>query len=189
MATLYPAIDESIANWVKQQHLFFVATAPLAAEGLVNCSPKGLNTFAILDPHTVAYLDLTGSGVETIAHIKENGRIVIMFCALEGPAKIMRFHGHGTVIEPHQPEFDDLRGLFPEMPGVRSIIRIKVERISDSCGYGVPLYEYRRDRETYCKHANHMGPEGVREYQVKKNGYSLDGLPALEKGQKEVKPL
>lgn len=181
MGKLYPAIDETIIDWVKQQHLFFVATAPLAAEGLVNCSPKGLNTFAILDPHTVAYLDLTGSGVETIAHLRENGRIVIMFCALEGPAKIIRFHGHGTVIEPDQPAFADLRCHFPEMPGVRSIIQIKVERVSDSCGYGVPLYEFQGDRETYCKYANHLGVEGIEDYKAKRNQHSLDGLPALKR--------
>ena len=179
MGRVYPAIDDALANWVKQQHVFFVATAPMAAEGLINCSPKGLDTFAILDPQTVAYLDLTGSGVETIAHLKENGRIVIMFCAFEGPAKIVRFHGTGAVIEPRHPEFERLRAHFPDLAGIRSIIRVEVKRIADSCGYGVPCYEYKEDRETYLKYAEHLGPAGTAAYQAEHNRSSLDGLPAL----------
>ena len=179
MGTVFSTIDEEMTQWVKQQHLFFVATAPLAGEGLINCSPKGLNTFEILDSQTVAYLDLTGSGVETIAHLKENGRIVIMFCAFEGPAKIVRFHGVGAVIEPDHPEFASLRGRFPDIAGVRSIIRIDVERIADSCGYGVPLYDYKRDRNSLIKYAENLGPEGVSAYQAENNLHSLDGLPGL----------
>lgn len=180
MAKIYPEIDESIAAWLKQQHMFFVATAPLAAEGLVNCSPKGLETFVILDPHTVAYLDLTGSGVETAAHLKENGRIVLMFCAFEGPARIMRLHGQGTVIEPHHPDFAALRVHFPEMAGMRSIIRVKVNRVADSCGYGVPKYAYQGQRESHRKYFERLGPEGTLAYQADNNRYSLDGLPGVE---------
>lgn len=181
MAKVYPAIDETISSWIQQQHIFFVGTAPLSAEGLVNCSPKGLNSFAILGPQTVAYLDLTGSGVETIAHLKENGRIVLMFCAFEGPAKIVRLHGHGTVIEQDHPDFAGLRNHFPEMPGVRSIIRVEVERVSDSCGYGVPLYEYQRDRQTLTKYWENKGEEGTLAYHLDRNQHSLDGLPALKR--------
>lgn len=182
MGEAYSAIDESMAAWIQQQHLFFVATAPLAADGLVNCSPKGLDSFAILGPQTVAYLDLTGSGVETIAHVKENGRIVIMFCAFEGPARIVRLHGVGTVVEPHHPDFEGLRGHFPELPGVRSIVVVDVRRVADSCGYGVPLYDYRRQRTALVKDNEHKGPKGVLAFQDKHNRRSLDGLPGLAEG-------
>jgi hypothetical protein len=169
----------NMAAWIEQQHLFFVATAPRSDTGLVNCSPKGLDSFAILDRQTVAYLDLTGSGVETIAHLRENGRIVIMFCAFQNPARIVRLYGRGTVITPDQPEFETLRPRFPDLPGVRSIIRIAVERIADSCGYGVPLYEYRGQRKALVKHAEGLGSAGVEAYQAENNQYSLDGLPGL----------
>ncbi|MCB0063530.1 MAG: pyridoxamine 5'-phosphate oxidase family protein [Caldilineaceae bacterium] len=181
MGKTYPQIDDKLAAWIQEQQMFFVSTAPLAADGLVNCSPKGgADTFTILDEKTVAYLDFTGSGVETIAHLKENGRIVIMFCAFTGPANIVRLHGKGEVIEPHHPEFQALRTRFPaDYPGVRSIIRIGVDRVSDSCGYGVPQYQYIAQRETLQKHAEHLGPEGVRDYQRTKNSQSLDGLPGV----------
>ena len=180
MGKTYESIDDKLANWVDAQQMFFVSTAPLADDGLVNCSPKGgADTFVILDAHTVAYLDFTGSGVETVAHLKENGRIVIMFCAFNGPANIVRFHGTGTVIEPHHPDFAELRARFPDYPGVRSIIRVNVTRVSDSCGYGVPKYEYVGQRDTLQKHCDHLGPEGVRAYQIQRNNRSLDGLPGV----------
>ncbi|MEZ4619877.1 MAG: pyridoxamine 5'-phosphate oxidase family protein [Caldilineaceae bacterium] len=180
MGKTYETIDEKLVTWVNEQQIFFVSTAPLADDGLINCSPKGgAGTFTILDERTVAYLDFTGSGVETIAHIKENGRIVIMFCALSGPANIVRFHGKGEVIEQHHPDFAELRTRFPDYPGVRSIIRINVERVSDSCGYGVPKYDYVGQRDTLQKHAEHLGPDGVRDYQINRNNRSLDGLPGV----------
>lgn len=179
MGQVYPAIDEQLARWMKQQHVFFVATAPIAGEGLINCSPKGLDTLAILDAQTVAYLDLTGSGVETIAHLQENGRIVLLFCAFENAAKIVRLHGTGTVLRPSHPSFDSLRPSFPDLPGVRAIIRVAVQRIADSCGYGVPLYDYKEQRPTYRKFAEQVGPERIAAYQAEHNRCSLDGLPAL----------
>lgn len=180
MGKVYESIDEKMRAWVNEQQMFFVATAPLAADGLVNCSPKGgAGTFVILDDHTVAYLDFTGSGVETIAHIKENERIVIMFCAFTGPANIVRFHGRGEVIELHHPEFNELLERFSTFPGVRSVIRVHVERISDSCGFSVPKYDYIEQRDALTKHAEHLGPEGIREYQQTRNDKSLDGLPGV----------
>lgn len=180
MGKTYETIDEKLAAWIREQQMFFVSTAPLAGDGLVNCSPKGgAGTFTLLDERTVAYLDFTGSGVETIAHLKENGRIVIMFCAFTGPANIVRFHGKGEVIEQHHADFPALRARFPDYPGVRSIIRVNVERVSDSCGYGVPRYEYLGQRDTLQKHAEHLGPEGVRDYQINRNRQSLDGLPGV----------
>lgn len=179
MAKTFPEIDPDLATWIRRQHLFFVASAPLAGDGLINCSPKGLDTFAILDPHTVAYLDLNGSGVETIANLRENGRIVIMFCALDGAPKIVRLQGTGSVVEPHMPGFADLRAHFSDPPPIRSIIRIEVARVSDSCGFGVPRYEYVGDRDALTKWAESKGDDGLAQYQMEKNRESLNGLPAL----------
>lgn len=179
MGKLYDAIEGKLEDFILKQHVFFVATAPLSGDGLVNLSPKGLDSFRILDPRTVAYLDLTGSGVETIAHLKENGRVVIMFCAFDGPPKIVRLHGHGEAIEPGAAEFDDLAARFPTYPGIRSVIRVDCQRISDSCGFGVPLMSYESDRSQLPAHAERKGPEGIEAYKATKNALSLDGLPGL----------
>lgn len=179
MGKTYEQIDERLADWIRGQNMFFVATSPLAADGLVNCSPKGLDSFAILDGTTVAYLDLTGSGVETVAHVQENGRIVIMFCAFEGAARIVRLHGHGRVVFPNQTEFAELSAAFPTLPGVRSIVHIDVTRVSDSCGFGVPLFEFRGQRDTLITGAERQGPEGNKAYQARHNRRSLDGLPGV----------
>ncbi|MEM9478291.1 MAG: pyridoxamine 5'-phosphate oxidase family protein [Verrucomicrobiota bacterium] len=180
MAKEYPTIDEKMSAWVARQQMFFVSTAPLSAEGKVNCSPKGMDTFRILDEKTVAYLDLTGSGVETIAHLKENGRIVVMLCAFEGPPKIVRFHGKGEVLEVGTDEFQRLLPQFDEIPGARSIIRIHVERISDSCGYSVPLYTFEGQRDVLTKWAEKKGEDGIADYQKTTNAQSLDGLTGLD---------
>ncbi|MEO0794362.1 MAG: pyridoxamine 5'-phosphate oxidase family protein [Verrucomicrobiota bacterium] len=180
MGKVFEAIDEKIRAWVEKQKMYFVATAPLNADGFVNCSPKGMNTFRILGPTTVAYLDLTGSGVETIAHLKENGRMVIMFCAFEGAPKIMRFHGHGTVYELDSPEYNDLIQHFDEIPGARSIIVNELTRISDSCGFGVPFFDYKGERETLEKYSAKEGPEGMTKYRDNNNRKSLDGLVGFE---------
>ena len=181
MGKAYEEIDEPMAAFLRQQHVFFVATAPVAPEGHVNVSPKGQATFAILDPKTVAYLDLTGSGIETVSHLKENGRIVLMFCAFEGPPKIVRLHGLGEVIEPVDAEYAALRARFGDHFGVRSIVRVHLKRVADSCGYAVPLYEYRGDREQLSKWAEKKGAE-IDEYRAKNNARSIDGLPGLRGG-------
>src|SRR5262249_48005193 len=147
MGKTFDAIDDGLSAFLRAQHMFFVATAPLAADGLVNLSPKGLDTFRILDPQTVAYLDLTGSGVETIAHLRENGRIVFCFCAFEGPPRIVRLHGRGEAIEPADPEFARLAPLFPRLDGTRAVIRARLTRIADSCGYAVPRYTFVGHRD------------------------------------------
>ena len=175
----YAEIQPELAAWMLRQHLFFVATAPLADDGLVNCSPKGLNCFTILDPHTVAYLDFNGSGVETIAHLRENGRIVLMFCALEGAPKIVRLHGTGMAVEPQDADFGELRAHFGDAPQVRSIIRVDVSRISDSCGFGVPLYEYVGEREALPKWSASKSAAEMAQYQAQKNRLSIDALPGL----------
>lgn len=183
MGKVYDAIDDGLAAWIRAQRLFFVATAPLAAGGHVNCSPRGHPGLVLLGPREVAWLDLTGSGVETIAHLRENGRIVLMLCAFEGPPRIVRLHGRGQVIEPGDPEFAALRARFGAHEGVRAVIRVACERISDTCGYGVPLLEYRGERPQLAAWAQRKGVEGVRAYQEEHNARSLDGLPGLRGGR------
>jgi hypothetical protein len=160
--------------------MFFVSTAPLAARGLVNCSPKGTDSFRTLGPREVAYLDLTGSGVETIAHLKENQRIVLMFCAFEGPPMIVRLHGRGFVHEPGDPAFPALSAHFPAHPATRTIIRVEVDRIADSCGHGVPRYAFQGNRDLIERWAEKKGADGMADYRRQKNTVSLDGLPGLQ---------
>jgi hypothetical protein len=182
MGRTYEAIDDRLAGWVSRQPVFFVSTAPLAADGHINCSPKGnRGEFVVVDPTTVAYVDQTGSGVETIAHLAENGRILIMFCAFDGPPRIVRFHGTGRAILVGCDAFDELSGHFPNPcgVGVRSIVVVDVERISDSCGYGVPLMSFEGHRSTMDEWSARKGPQGVRDYWAEKNSRSLDGLPGV----------
>ena len=183
MGKVFDGIDEALGQWLTSQPVFFVATAPLAGDGLVNCSPKGLlGTFALLGSRTVAYLDLTGSGIETVAHLRENGRIVLMFCAFDGRPRIVRLHGTGRVVVAGQEEFDDLVGRFSSHPGVRSVIVVELSRISDSCGYAVPRLGYVEDREVLDLDASKKGPEKLAAYRAERNATSLDGLPGLPVG-------
>ncbi len=179
MSHVFEALDEKLIEFIRRQHVFFVATGPLAGDGLLNLSPKGLDTFAVLDGDRVAYLDLTGSGVETIAHLRENGRIVIMFCAFEGPARILRLHGRGRVVVPGEHGFDELAGSFPARPGIRSVIEVSLTRIADSCGYAVPRMDYRGERSQLDAWARARGPERLDAYRAERNATSLDGLPGL----------
>lgn len=181
MGNVYPAIDDSIRAFIEAQPVFFVGSAPLDRAGHVNVSPKGLDTLRILGPTTIAYLDLTGSGIETVSHLKENGRIVLMFCAFQGPPKIIRIHGRGRVAEPDAPEFTQLARHFPEHAGMRSIVVIEISRISDSCGFGVPLLEFKSQRPQLSAWAGKLGEEGLKTYRKRKNETSIDGLPTLEK--------
>jgi hypothetical protein len=171
---VYDEIDEQTAAWIERQHMFFVATAPLAGDGHVNVSPKGdLRWFRILGPREVAYLDFVGSGAETIAHTRENGRIVVMFCAFEGPPRIVRLHGRAEVLGPEC-------GLFEPVDGARSVVRIDVERIADSCGYGVPLMRFEKRRTQYDAWLEkQLRDSALDDYVATKNAESIDGLPAL----------
>ena len=180
MGNEYAEITPELADWLGQQRVFFVATAPLAADGLVNCSPKGMDTFRVLGPRQVAYLDLTGSGVETIAHVRENGRMVFTFCAFEGPPRIVRLHGAGDVVTMGMPEYETLRALFPDHPGARAVIRAPLVRVGDSCGYAVPRYDYVGERDALVRWAESKGTDGLARYRWEKNARSLDGLPGLE---------
>ena len=179
MGKVYDGIDDRLADFIRRQPVFFVGTAPLAGDGHVNVSPKGLEALAILGPHEVAYLDLTGSGIETVSHLRENGRIVIMLCAFEGAPKILRLYGRGEVIEADDPRSADLRALFGDHIGVRSVVRVELDRISDSCGYGVPRMAYEEDRDTLARWTENKGEDGVQAYREEVNGNSIDGLPGL----------
>jgi pyridoxamine 5'-phosphate oxidase-like protein len=188
MGSVLADIDDRLAAWMVGQPLFFVATAPAELDGHVNLSPKGgRGTFAVLGPHEVAYVDLYGSGVETVAHLKENGRIVIMLCAFEGPPKIVRLHGHGEVVEQADTRWGALFARFTladeVLPTVRSIVRVQVSRISDSCGFVVPEMAYVRDRQQLFNGAassiRRHGPDAIRDYCDVNNAQSIDGLPAL----------
>ncbi len=180
MGKLFDEIDASLQAWVREQQMFFVATAPLAATGHVNCSPKGLDCLRIVDGNTVAYMDLTGSGAETIAHVRENKRIVLMFCSFSDKPKIVRFHGEGEVVLEGDTDFQALCSLFPPKAGIRSIIRVHVTRISDSCGFAVPIYEFQRERDVLDKWTQHQDEKKLHEYRSLKNAVSIDGLPALD---------
>jgi hypothetical protein len=187
---IYDGIDAHQREWIAKQPLFFVATAPLDAEGHVNVSPKGpIGSLRVLDDHTVAYLDLLGSGAETIAHLRENGRIVVMLCAFQGPPRILRLHGRGEHVLAGDPGFEELleRCDF-EQPLVsesrRAVVLVNVTRVADSCGYGVPLMAYEGQRPhqeaSSSKRLRTKGPDGFLDYQRENNAESLDGLPAIE---------
>ena len=179
MGKIFNEITPELKKWIEKQKMFFVATAPLSAHLHINCSPKGLDSLRILDPSTVAYQDLTGSGIETIAHIKENKRIVLMFCAFDGPPKILRLHGSGEAITPAHADFENLNAQFPYRRGIRAYIRIELTRISDSCGYAVPLYEFKKDRDVLDKWVDTKTDEQLEDYRLAKNTESIDGLKSL----------
>ena len=182
MAKVYEEIDDQLREWLLAQPVFFVGTAPLAADAHVNVSPKGMaGTFAVLGPHRVAYLDYFGSGVETIAHLRENGRIVITCCAFSGPPKIVRLHGRGRAVLTGDPGFDELRELFPKErnQGLRSVIVVDVTRVADSCGFAVPLMEHVTDRDVLDRAQSRHEPEYYADYAVTRNATSIDGLPGL----------
>lgn len=191
MAKIFERIDEHQREWIAKQPLFFVGSAPLDGEGHVNVSPKGpIGTLRVLDDHTVAYLDMVGSGAETVAHLRENGRIVVMLCAFQGPPRIVRLHGRGEVVPAGDPRFDGLfeRAAFDAPHEVeaarRAIILVDVTRIADSCGYGVPLMSYEGERphmEAWAEKKVRVGGEAeIDAYVAEKNAVSIDGLPAFE---------
>jgi hypothetical protein len=179
MGKTYREIDQNLRAFLEAQRIFFVATAPLDASGHVNLSPKGLDSLRVLAPNAVAYLDWVGSGVETIAHIRENGRIALMFCAFEGAPKIVRLHGRGEVIEPLDDKWNALRSLFPSTAAGRAIIRVAVHRISDSCGFGVPTFAFEGQRAHLPEWTARKGEVDLRQYQRETNAVSVDNLPGL----------
>jgi hypothetical protein len=192
---VFERIDEHQRVGIAAREMFFVGTAPLAADGRVNCSPKGpMGTFRVLGEHTVAYLDMVGSGAETVAHLRENGRIVVMFCAFDGPPRILRLHGRGEVVVADDPGFEELyaRADFDAPHEIeaarRAVIVVEVERIADACGYGVPLMSYDGERahaERWAEKKLRVGGEsGIADYMAAKNAESIDGLPAFDLGDR-----
>lgn len=179
MAKVHDGISDDLARWIAAQHVFFVATAPLAGDGHVNLSPRGLDCFSVLGPRRVAWVDLVGSGVETIAHLQENGRIVLMWCAFDGPPKIVRLHGQGRVCLPGSPEYDEVTAQHQPHLSTRAVIAVDVERVSDSCGFGVPVMDFVAERDQLDRWADRKGPEGIAAYVAERNAVSLDGLKGL----------
>lgn len=185
---LHDKLDDRIVAFIERQKMFFVATAPMTADGHVNLSPKGYDAFKVLDDHTVAWLDLGGSGIETQAHVQENGRMTIMFCAFEGAANILRLYGHAEIINPHHSEFDDMLALFPAFDRARGIFKLKLDRIQDSCGWGVPFYEFKGERDQLNRHVTNKTKDEWLDSRYAKNSASIDGLPGLLKGELNTSP-
>ncbi|WP_110238963.1 pyridoxamine 5'-phosphate oxidase family protein [Nocardioides gilvus] len=181
MGKTYGSIDERLKAFVEAQSVFFVATAPSGDGGHVNLSPKGLaDTFAVIDEHTVAYLDLTASGAETIAHVRQNGRITVMFCSFDRTPNIVRLHGRGRVVSRYDDDFDAWAGRFAPNPAARAVIVVDVERVSDSCGFSLPLMSLDAERDLLTPNMERRGADGIVAYRQQKNRTSIDGLPAFD---------
>ena len=179
MGKLFEAIDESLRSWIDAQPMWFLATAPLAADGRVNVSPRGGDSFSVLGPQRVGWVDFTGSGVETIAHLRENGRICLMFTSFGARPRIVRLHGTGRVALPGEPAFDEVVARHPPNPSTRAVVVVDVHRVSDSCGWGVPVMEVVEERDLIRRSAEKRGPDGMQAYRDERNAVSLDGLPGL----------
>ncbi|GAA1463627.1 pyridoxamine 5'-phosphate oxidase family protein [Williamsia maris] len=188
MGKVFDSIDSTLRSWIEKQPMWFVATAPLAGDGHVNVSPRGHDSFSVLDEHRVAWVDYTGSGVETIAHLRENGRICIMFTAFDGRPRIVRLHGRGTVSLPGEPAFDEVVARHPSNPSTRAVVIVEVSRISDSCGWGVPVMEMVDERDLIRLHAEKKGVDGMIDYRTQKNARSIDGLPGLDSPAHRERP-
>ena len=177
MAKFFDFIQTHHREFIQQQKMFFVASAPLSVEGHVNLSPKGIDSFRVLSDNSVAYMDIIGSGNETSAHLIENGRITFMFCAFEGPPNILRLYGHGRTVLPGDPDWNALANLFELHLATRQIIVAEIDKVQTSCGFSVPLYDYLGERDHADKWANAKGAEGLEVYKKEKNRVSIDGLP------------
>lgn len=184
MSKFYSELNATLQNFIQEQKIFFTATAPL--QGRINLSPKGMDTFRCLDHKTVAYLDLTGSGNETAAHLAENDRITLMFCSFSEEPLILRLYGKGQAIRPRHENWESFVTLFPSMAGTRQIILVQIESIQTSCGYGVPLYDFQQERNQLVKWANQKGEKAIHEYWQLKNQKSIDGLPTYLLQEKDA---
>lgn len=182
MAKFYDHIPDELQDFIRKQHVYFVASAPLSADGHVNLSPKGLDSFRVLSANEVAYLDMTGSGNETSAHLRENGRITFMFCAFTGNPLILRLYGHGETVLPGSAAWDELSPLFTLYPGTRQIIRARIETVQTSCGFAVPKMDFVEHRGKLIEWCEHKGEEGLAKYHQDKNLRSMDGLPSAMAG-------
>ncbi|HEX6499469.1 MAG TPA: pyridoxamine 5'-phosphate oxidase family protein [Micromonosporaceae bacterium] len=182
MGKVYQAIDERLREFILAQPVFFVATAPSGDSGHVNVSPKGLRgSLAVLSPLRVAYLDYGGSGAETVAHLRDNGRITVMFCAFDGPPKVLRLHGRGRAVYRTDPECASLLAHFDDpAPGLRAVVDVEVTRVSDSCGFGVPLMSYAGDRDLLPRYWERRTDDEILAYHAQRNASSVDGLPVWD---------
>ena len=178
MGRAFDTITDQMRSFIAEQHMFFVGTAP-ASNGNVNLSPKGYDAFRIIDERRVCYLDLTGSGAETIAHVRENGRITFMFCAFNGKPNIVRLYGTGNVVREGDADWESLSALFPEAAGTRSIITADIHRTSTACGYSVPFMDFVEDRQRLNEYWEDKTPDDMTAYWATKNATSIDGLPAV----------
>lgn len=179
MGRIYEALDDRLIEFIRRQKMFFVATAPLSADGRVNLSPKGYDSLAVVDTQSLAWVDLGGSGVETLAHLKENGRITMMFCAFEGAANILRVYGRGEAIPFDDPRFAELIGLFPGFSRARAVVLVKIERAADSCGWGVPFLEFKGERDQLIRWVEARPLDEWKARRFEANAASIDGLPGL----------
>lgn len=179
MANSYAQLNDKLIAFIGCQKMFFVGTAPLSAEGSVNLSPKGYDSLAIIDNRTIAYLDLGGSGIETHAHVRENGRITLMFCAFEGAANIVRVHGRGETLTFDESGFAEKLALFPDFARARGVVTVHITRVSDSCGWAVPFYDYRGERDQLRRWVDAAEDEAWAERRYATNAFSIDGLPGL----------
>ncbi|MCD4536432.1 pyridoxamine 5'-phosphate oxidase family protein [Nocardioides sp. cx-169] len=181
MGKVHAAITGRVRSFIERQPVFFVATAPSGDGGHVNVSPKGLaDTFVVVDEHTVAYLDLTASGAETIAHLRQNGRVTVMFCSFAAKPNVVRLHGRGRVVGLYDDDFAVWASRFPANAAARAVIVVDVERVSDSCGYALPLMSLDQERDLLTPNMERRGPDGVLAYRRRKNRTSIDGLPAFD---------
>lgn len=175
MAKFFSELNENLREFIARQHIYFHATAP--RDGRINLSPKGLDTFRILSDQRVGYLDLTGSECETAAHLAENGRLTIMFCSFDAKPLIVRLYGQGSVVRPRDPQWQELRSNFADVPGARQIVLLDIDSIMTTCGFAVPLYEFQGHREQLNDFVLKMGPDRMDEYRRERNQTSIDGLP------------
>lgn len=181
MSKVHERINDRLRTFIERQHVFFVATAPSSPDGRVNVSPKGVGgTFIVVDDHTVAYLDLTASGAETIAHLRDNGRITVMFCSFDATPNVVRLHGRGRFVTLYDDDFSAWLPRFSETRGARAVVVVNVERVSDSCGFGIPQLEYVGERDLLPPHMERKGAAGRLAYRRQKNETSIDGLPAFD---------
>jgi hypothetical protein len=185
MSAVYEELDEKLIDFIRRQKMFFVASAPLSADGHVNVSPKGYDCFRVVNPRQVAYLDLGGSGIETVAHARENGRITIMFCAFQGAPLILRLYGRATIMQFDHPSFSQELAKFPGFKRARNVVFIDIERIADSCGYGVPFYEFQGPRDQLQRSVEHREQEEWERRRFESNAQSIDGLEGLSRKRTE----
>lgn len=184
----FDSFDETLTAFIRRQKLFFVATAPLYGEGHVNVSPKGYDSLVLLDANTLAYIDLGGSGIETQAHVQENGRITVMWCAFDGAPDIVRAFGRGEAFDMGHPRFPELMALFPAYTRARAVIVVHVRRVTSSCGWGVPFFDFVGERDQLARWVENKPLDEWRERRYASNATSLDGLPGLVRPPLAVEP-